>query len=128
MEKNMADLLNQTEIQERASQLSSPTVEGKQMRCTRLFKDFIEAIAFVPKLVARSEVAAHQPDIENSYNKVTLNLTTHDAGGLTEKDLACRPRDFYARLKEFLLAQQEPLYLETVPARGKLANKKSTRG
>lgn len=80
------------------------------------------------KLVAPSEAAAHHPDRENSYNKVTLNLTTHDAGGLTEKDLACRPRDFYARLKEFLLAQQEPLYLETVPARGKLANKKSTRG
>ncbi len=124
----MADLLNPTEIQERASQLSGPTVEGKQLRCTRLFKDFIEAIAFVHKLVTRSEVAAHQPDIENSYNKVTLNLTTHNAGGLTEKDLACGPRDFYARLKEFLLAQQEPLYLETVPARGKLANKKSTRG
>lgn len=87
------------------------------------------AIAFVNKLVVPSEVAAHHPAvIENSYNKVTLNLTTHDAGGLTEKDLACGPRDFYARLKEFLLAQQEPLYLETVPARGKLANKKSTRG
>ena len=85
----MADLLNQTEIQERASQLSIPTVEGKQRRCTRLFKDFMEAIAFVNKLVAPSEAAAHQPDIENSYNKVTLNLTTHDAGGLTEKDLAC---------------------------------------
>lgn len=86
------------------------------------------AIALVNKLVAPSEAAAHHPDIEISYNKVTLNLTTHDAGGLTEKDLACGPRDFYARLKEFLLAQQEPLYLETVPARGKLANKKSTRG
>lgn len=36
----MADLLNPTEIQERASQLSGPTVEGKQERCTRLFKDF----------------------------------------------------------------------------------------
>ena len=124
----MADLLNQTEIQERASQLSGPTVEGKQLRCSRLFKDCIEAIALVNKLVAPSEAAAHHPDRENSHNKVTLNLTTHDAGGLTEKDLACRPRDFYARLKEFLLAQQEPLYLETVPARGKLANKKSTRG
>ncbi|MEG4427526.1 MULTISPECIES: 4a-hydroxytetrahydrobiopterin dehydratase [unclassified Microcoleus] len=84
----MADLINNTEIQERASQLSGWTVEGKQLRCTRLFKDFIEAIAFVNKLVAPSEAAAHHPDIEISYNKVTLNLTTHDAGGLTEKDFA----------------------------------------
>ena len=36
----MADLLNQNEIQERASQWSGPTVEGKQLRCTRLLKDF----------------------------------------------------------------------------------------
>jgi len=36
----MADLLNPTEIQERASQLSGPRVEGKQLRCTSLFKDF----------------------------------------------------------------------------------------
>ena len=84
----MADLLNNTEIQERASQLSGWTVEGKQLRSTRLFKDFIEAIAFVNKLVAPSEAAGHHPDIEISYNKVTLNLTTHDAGGLTDKDFA----------------------------------------
>ena len=36
----MADLLNPTEIQERAIQLSGQTVEGNQVRCTRLFKDF----------------------------------------------------------------------------------------
>jgi len=46
------------------------------------------AIAFVNKLVAPSEAAGHHPDIEISYNKVTVNLTTHDAGGLTEKDFA----------------------------------------
>lgn len=84
----MADLLNDTEIQERASQLSGWMVEGKQLRCTRKFKNFIEAIAFVNKLVAPSEAAGHHPDLEISYNKVTLNLTTHDAGGLTEKDFA----------------------------------------
>jgi len=39
----MADLLNPNEIQERASQLSGPTVEGKQLRCTGLFKDFTQA-------------------------------------------------------------------------------------
>jgi 4a-hydroxytetrahydrobiopterin dehydratase len=84
----MAELINPTEIQERASQLSGWTIEGKQLRSTRLFKDFIEAIAFVNKLVAPSEAAGHHPDIEISYNKVTVNLTTHDAGGLTEKDFA----------------------------------------
>ena len=40
IKKIMADLLNHNEIQERASQLSGPTVEGKQRRCTSLLKDF----------------------------------------------------------------------------------------
>ena len=84
----MASLLSDTEIQKRFSQLSGWTVEGNQLRCTRKFQDFIEAIAFVNKLVEPSEAAAHHPDIEISYNKVTVNLTTHDAGGLTEKDFA----------------------------------------
>ncbi len=84
----MASLLSDTEIQKRFSQLSGWTVEGNQLRCTRKFQDFIAAIAFVNKLVEPSEAAAHHPDIEISYNKVTVNLTTHDAGGLTEKDFA----------------------------------------
>ncbi|MEG3898058.1 MULTISPECIES: 4a-hydroxytetrahydrobiopterin dehydratase [unclassified Microcoleus] len=84
----MADLLKDTEIKERASQLSGWTVEGKQLRCTRSFKDFLEAIAWVNKLVAPSEAAGHHPDIAISYNKVTVNLTSHDAGGLTEKDFS----------------------------------------
>ncbi|MCU0547135.1 MAG: 4a-hydroxytetrahydrobiopterin dehydratase [Oscillatoriaceae cyanobacterium Prado104] len=84
----MASLLSDTEIQERASQLSGWTVEGKELRCSLKFKDFIEAIDFVNKLVAPSEAAGHHPDIAISYNKVTVNLTTHDAGGLTEKDFA----------------------------------------
>ena len=84
----MASLLSDTEIQERASQLSGWTVKDKELRCTRKFKDFIEAIDFVNKLVKPAEAAGHHPDIAISYNKVTVNLTTHDAGGLTEKDFA----------------------------------------
>lgn len=84
----MASLLSDTEIQKRFSQLSGWTIEGNQLHCTWKFQDFIAAIAFVNKLVEPSEAAAHHPDIEISYNKVTVNLTTHDAGGLTEKDFA----------------------------------------
>lgn len=84
----MASLLSDTEIQERASKLSDWTVEGKELRCSLKFQDFIEAIEFVNKLVAPSEAAGHHPDIAISYNQVTVNLTTHDAGGLTEKDFA----------------------------------------
>jgi 4a-hydroxytetrahydrobiopterin dehydratase len=82
----MAELLSDAEIQERASQLEGWTVEGKKLHVTRKFKDFVEAIAFVNKIVEPAEAAGHHPDLEISYNKVQVSLTTHDAGGLTSKD------------------------------------------
>lgn len=82
----MAALLSDTEIQERAKQLEGWTVEGKELRITRTFKDFVEAIAFVNQIVEPAEAAGHHPDLEISYNKVTVSLTTHDAGGLTSRD------------------------------------------
>ncbi len=82
----MAQLLTDAEIQERASQLSDWTTEGSKLQCTRKFQDFVQAIDFVNKLVEPAESAGHHPDIEISYNKVKITLTTHDAGGLTQKD------------------------------------------
>lgn len=83
----MASLLSDTEIQEGVRQLEGWTLEGKKLRLTRTFKDFVEAIAFVNKLVEPAQAAGHHPDLEISYNKVTVTLTTHDAGGLTAKDI-----------------------------------------
>ncbi|MBD2770950.1 4a-hydroxytetrahydrobiopterin dehydratase [Iningainema tapete] len=82
----MAQLLAQSEIKERASVLSNWNVEGSELQCTRKFKDFIQAVEFVNKLVEPAEAAGHHPDLEISYNKVKIKLTTHDAGGLTHKD------------------------------------------
>lgn len=82
----MAQLLSDEKIKQQASQLDGWTVEGKELRTTRKFKDFIEAIAFVNKIVEPAEAAGHHPDLAISYNKVTIALTTHDAGGLTSKD------------------------------------------
>lgn len=82
----MVQLLSDAEIQERANQLEGWTVEGKELRSTRKFKDFLEAIAFVNQIVEPAEAAGHHPDLAISYNKVTVSLTTHDADGLTSKD------------------------------------------
>ncbi|MGI8501899.1 MAG: 4a-hydroxytetrahydrobiopterin dehydratase [Hassallia sp.] len=82
----MAQLLTEAEIKKRASVLNGWTVEGSRLECTRKFKDFIQAIEFVNQLVEPAESAGHHPDIEISYNKVKIALTTHDSGGLTEKD------------------------------------------
>lgn len=61
---------------------------GKTIARTFVFKDFPTAIKFVTAVAKLAEKAWHHPDIDIRWNKVTLVLTTHDAGGLTEKDFA----------------------------------------
>ena len=68
-----------------------PTVPEWEKSCatiarTFVFKDFPAAMIFVNHVARRAEEAYHHPDIDIRWNKVTLVLTTHDAGGLTEKD------------------------------------------
>jgi len=82
----MAQLLTDAEVQAKASTLPNWTLEHSQLHIVRTFKDFIEAIEFVNKLVEPAESAGHHPDIEISYNKVKIKLTSHDAGGLTQND------------------------------------------
>ncbi|MCF4966035.1 4a-hydroxytetrahydrobiopterin dehydratase [Nostoc sp. CMAA1605] len=82
----MAQLLTDAEIQAQANSLSGWTVTDSKLQTTRIFPDFVTAIAFVNQLVEPAESAGHHPDIEISYNKVQITLTTHDAGGLTQKD------------------------------------------
>lgn len=50
------------------------------------FGNFVEALAFVNKVGAVAEEMGHHPDIIIKWNKVWLNLVTHDAGGFTEMD------------------------------------------
>lgn len=50
------------------------------------FKNFSQAFAFMTQVAIAAEKANHHPDWSNVYNKVTIRLSTHDAGGLTEKD------------------------------------------
>jgi 4a-hydroxytetrahydrobiopterin dehydratase len=82
----MATLLNQADIQKLSSELLDWRVIDNKLFCLKKFANFIEAIAFVNKLIEPAEAANHHPDIEISYNQVKIYLTTHDAGGLTEND------------------------------------------
>jgi 4a-hydroxytetrahydrobiopterin dehydratase len=55
---------------------------------TFTFEDFLESVDFVNRIATKAEKSKHHPDIDIRYNKVTLKLTTHDEGGLTEKDFS----------------------------------------
>ncbi len=82
----MAEQLSASQVQSLSAQVPEWTVEGKQLKIVKTFEDFIAAMDFVNQLVEPAESAGHHPDIAISYNKVTISLTTHDTGGLTEKD------------------------------------------
>lgn len=51
------------------------------------FKDFSEAFAFMTRVALLAQSANHHPEWSNVYNKVSVTLTTHDAGGVTAKDI-----------------------------------------
>ena len=51
------------------------------------FPNFVRAVAFVNRVAEIAEAANHHPDIDIRYNKVTIALSTHDEGGVTEKDI-----------------------------------------
>ena len=84
----MADLLPETEISQRLDSLSGWTRDGDTITATFEFKGFASAIEFVNEVADLAEDANHHPDIDVRWNKVTLNLSTHSASGLTENDTA----------------------------------------
>ena len=84
--KNSLIRLSNSEIQLRMQALSDWTTDGKSLFYTRTFENFVEAINFVNSFVDPAEKLAHHPDITINYNRVSLELTTHDAQDLTELD------------------------------------------
>ena len=64
----------------------SPAREGSAMRRAFVFADFGEAFAFMTEVAIAAEKADHHPEWRNVYNRVEIELTTHDAGGLTARD------------------------------------------
>lgn len=59
-----------------------------QIERTFGFPDFVRSMRFVNELAAEAERVQHHPDILVRYSRVTLSLSTHDAGGITAKDFA----------------------------------------
>ncbi len=78
--------LTEKEIQERLAELEGWEILDDKLYRELKFSDFIEAFAFMSKLANVSEKLNHHPEWFNVYNTVKISLTTHDAGGITEKD------------------------------------------
>ncbi len=82
------NLLSNDQIAERLRSLPGWSLHGKEIRKEIVHKDFARAMGFVSLVALVAEKANHHPDIDIRWNKVTLALSTHSAGGLTEKDFA----------------------------------------
>ena len=82
----MAELLSDEAIAEALEGLDWSRDGNAIVKTTRR-KDFAAALAWVNRVGELAEARNHHPDIAISWNKVTLTLSTHDAGGLTQADL-----------------------------------------
>ena len=82
--------LPKKEVRERIAALPGWTLSADGLAITRQFKfaDFQQAFAFMTRVALAAERADHHPEWSNVYNRVEMRLTTHDAGGLTERDFA----------------------------------------
>jgi 4a-hydroxytetrahydrobiopterin dehydratase len=81
-----ANRLTDAEIRSRLAAVPGWQLDGQEIQRTFQFGDFVAALAFVNRVGALAEAAGHHPDIDIRYSRVTLSLTTHDAGGLTARD------------------------------------------
>lgn len=61
--------------------------DGKSIVRRLKFKDFADAFAFMTRVALEAEALGHHPDWSNGFNRVTISLSTHDAGAVTEKDV-----------------------------------------
>ncbi|MDB5615052.1 MAG: 4a-hydroxytetrahydrobiopterin dehydratase [Devosia sp.] len=86
----MVDKLNDQERQAGLRGLHNWTHDQAADAISRVFKfkSFSEAFGFMTRVALEAEKADHHPDWSNSYDSVTISLSTHDAGGLSEKDIS----------------------------------------
>ena len=86
----MVDKLSNSEREKALRALNGWIYDDATSAISRVFKfkDFSEAFGFMARVALAAQAADHHPDWSNSYNTVTITLSTHDAGGLSQKDIA----------------------------------------
>lgn len=64
------------------------SADGEALERSYRFKDFAEAFAFLTRVAAHAEAVDHHPEFTSVWNRVDFRLTSHDAGGVTQRDVA----------------------------------------
>jgi 4a-hydroxytetrahydrobiopterin dehydratase len=85
-------ILSGTELEQAIHTLPGWKLETGELVQERTFANFPLAIQFVNQVAPLAEAAGHHPDIDIRYNRVRLALISHDAGGITERDISMAKR------------------------------------
>ncbi len=78
--------LTDTEINAQLDEISGWTVENEKLHKEFQFNSFVEAFGFMASVALIAESMNHHPEWFNVYNRVTVDLATHDAGGISALD------------------------------------------
>lgn len=73
-------------------ELTGWTVEAGKLHRELKFRDFVDAFGFMSKVAILAESLNHHPEWSNVYNRVIIDLTTHEVGGISERDFALARR------------------------------------
>lgn len=84
----MATVLSDDALASALTGLDGWTVLDGKLHKTFTFEDFVAAFGFMARVALHAERAGHHPEWSNVYRTVSIDLTTHDAGGITERDVA----------------------------------------
>ncbi len=84
----MVEILTERARRNALTQLPNWRYSDDKLCISLSFKDFAAAWAFMSKVALMAERMDHHPEWFNVYNRVDISLVTHDAGGITEKDIA----------------------------------------
>ena len=79
--------LSQTEIDNELKNLPGWKIKNKKLHKEFLFENFNQAFGFMTRAAMEIEKMNHHPEWFNVYNKITIELTTHDMGGITKNDV-----------------------------------------
>jgi len=82
----MLKAFDQATIARRLTELPSWRVEDGKLRREFVFGNFVEAFGFMTRVALLAERADHHPEWSNVYKRVTIMLSTHEVGGLSERD------------------------------------------
>jgi 4a-hydroxytetrahydrobiopterin dehydratase len=80
-------VLSAQELTTHLSQLEGWSIEAGKLHRQFKFNSFVEAFGFMSSVALVAESIGHHPEWSNVYNRVTIDLTTHDSGGITLKDV-----------------------------------------